>query len=73
MALGPVNTPAIQPAQPAPARDIRALQKAFFQAALGQVEAPAAAPTPPPQPAQPAAEPEPKRGYRPGSLLDIKV
>jgi hypothetical protein len=80
MALGPITPAAPQPAQPAPARDIRALREAFFQAALNGVEKLAQAP---PQPAPPAAaapavEPEPtnsepRRGYRPGLLLDIKV
>ena len=77
MALGPINSPAIQPIQPAPPRDIEGLRRAFFQAALNTVEAlaapPAAAAAEPAPAAQTAAEPEPRKGYRPGSLLDIRV
>lgn len=73
-------------AQPQPARadrDIRAAQRAFFQAALTAAEAPeplrqaAAQPTASietPRSAAPAEQPEPDpRRYRPGSLLDMKV
>jgi hypothetical protein len=79
MALGPIVRPPIQPQAPAPARDLDAVRRAFFQAALGQVAAPAAAEPARPAAAavqaaaQPPAEPEPRRNYRPGSLLDMKV
>ncbi|MBS0297338.1 MAG: hypothetical protein JSR45_13595 [Proteobacteria bacterium] len=65
----------------------RAAQRAFFEAALGKVEAPAApAPTRPavetparPQPPQPTVtrinipDEPPSRLMRPGSFVDIKV
>jgi len=90
LALPPINgstTPGT--GQPRPVSDARvAAQRAFFQAALGKVEAPqAASPAAPPQsaraePARPVirahAEPvaipaKPDRIVRPGSLVDIKV
>lgn len=69
-----------QPAPP-PARDSRAAaQAAFFQAALGQVGAPAAPrhaeayTAQAPQPTAPVQqEAAPSRTYRPGSILDIRV
>ncbi len=79
MALGPINNLGAPP-QPAPARTISDAQRAFFQAALGKVEAAAPVAAAPPQPAPeperqaPAAPAEtPKAVYRPGSLLDIKI
>lgn len=73
------------PQTPAPANTARtAAQRAFFQAAMGQAQAPAkAAAPPPPEPARETvrvqtvraetpAEP-PTRILRPGSLLDIRV
>lgn len=78
------------PSAPTPAREsggARAAQRAFFEAALGKVEAPAApAPARPaveaparPQPPQPTvtriniADEPPSRLMRPGSFVDIKV
>ena len=59
--------------------DVRAAQKAFFQAAV-TAAAPAARPDPVGAAAaasrtgrQPEPEPEPQRYLRPGSLLDLKV
>ena len=58
--------------------DVRAAQKAFFQASV-TAAAPTAARPEPVRAAAPAArtatqpEPEPQRYLRPGSLLDIKV
>jgi hypothetical protein len=78
MALGPIPS-STSPAQPAPARDVNAAQRAFFRAALERVQsAAAAAPaTASPAPAQAVeareAPPDPMRNYRPGRLLDIKV
>ena len=71
------------PQTPAPANTTRtAAQRAFFQAALGEAQAPAKAAAPP-EPAREAvrvqteraetpAEP-PTKILRPGSLLDIRV
>ena len=64
-----------------PSRDVKAAQRAFFQAALGQVQAAptvqAVAPTARPQAsgsARAAADtPEGRRFLPPGSLLDIKI
>ena len=66
-----------------PVRDVKSAQRAFFQAALGQVRA---APTTPqaatpvvrsePVRAARGASPDPSDGRRilpPGSLLDIKI
>ena len=82
MALGPISAPGVAP-QPAPARDVSNAQRAFFQAALAKAEPMAAieAATPqpaqvqtPPAPAKPAPSTEsPKTGYRPGSLLDVRI
>ncbi len=83
------NAYAVQPpANPAPNQVSDAArvaaQRAFFDAAMGRANAPAAKPaaaafTPPPAPVQraqimpdPAAEP-PAKVLRPGSLLDIRV
>ena len=79
--LPPVGVPpASTPSASTPAvRDARALQKAFFDAALGKVPAtPKAAPpvqaAPIPVETRPVSDAvEPGRGYRPGSLLDIKI
>jgi hypothetical protein len=77
---GAATPPALQPARPSEA--VRAAQRAFFTAALNNVaptqaarpvHAPAAARAAPVQAAQPAADTEPGRYARPGSLLDIKV
>ena len=79
MAIERLPTVGAPPAQPQPARDTQALQRAFFQAALKQASAPEAAPSAAPTAApKPAAAPEADaseqpRGYRPGSLLDIRV
>ena len=80
MALGPLTSIGAAPSAPSGARDVTSAQRAFFQAALTQVapvapRAPmAAVPAPPPEPAKPAAAAEaPKSGYRPGSLLDLKI
>ena len=86
MALPPISGQAISP-QTLPTRsvaDARAAQRAFFDAALGKVQAPAsvqrtapatAAPVRP-SPilnAAPAAEPSLDRPRRPGSLVNIVV
>lgn len=72
------------PQTPAPANTARtAAQRAFFQAAMGEAQAPAKAAAAPAEPAREAvrvqtvraetpAEP-PTRILRPGSLLDIRV
>lgn len=73
--------PQIAPSPTTPARDVRRAQQAFFQAALGKVQGAPAAGSPsvspatsPAQASAPAqAGSEPKAGYRPGSLLDIKI
>jgi hypothetical protein len=71
MALGPISP---SPIQPAPSRDVSAAQRAFFQAALGRVQAAA---EPAPTQTAPAVQAETPgdtaRSYRPGKLLDIKV
>lgn len=66
----PVPRPSAAPANPAASEAVRAAQQAFFQTALGQIQASAPAAR-----AAPAttAEPGPQRPLRPGSLLDIKV
>lgn len=77
---GGAGLPAVQPTQRN--ETVRAAQRAFFQAALNGV-----APSEPTRPvaaqptarttsapaAQPAADAEPTRYARPGSLLDIRV
>lgn len=81
--LGRVQSPARPDA--AKAEAIKAAQRAFFEAAMGQPQA-AAAPTPASKTAAPAqaagrvvptasqvGAAEPNRFARPGSLLDIKV
>jgi hypothetical protein len=80
MALGPISTNSIPTPQPAPARDVSAAQRAFFQAALNRVQAapeaaPAAAPAAAPtvEPAKASEPSAPANAYRPGKLLDIKV
>ena len=80
MAVGPISHPQLPAIQPVPSRDVGAAQKAFFQAALGQVQAasaPAIAAPAQATAARPAAkaeeQPDPTRGYRPGRLLDITV
>ena len=82
MALGPLSSlPAVTPA-PSQSRDVTGAQRAFFQAALSQAAPMSAIETATPQPAAPrtpepakAAQPSdaPKTGYRPGSLLDIRI
>ena len=82
MALGPLSSiPSTLPA-PSQARDVTNAQRAFFQAALSQAAPIAAIETATPQPTAPRApEPAktaqpadaPKTGYRPGSLLDIRI
>ena len=81
MALPPISGQAISPQTP-PTRsvsDARAAQRAFFDAALGKVQAPAAVQrSAPARPSPilntaPAAEPSPDRPLRPGSLVNIVV
>jgi len=86
VALPPISGQAISP-QTLPTRsvaDARAAQRAFFDAALGKVQAPAAvqrsapATAAPARPSPilntaPAAEPSPGRPLRPGSLVNIVV
>jgi hypothetical protein len=88
LALPPITGQPISP-QSATTRsvaDARAAQKAFFDAALGKAQAPAAVqraapavtPAAPARPspiltAAPPAEPSPDRPMRPGSLLNIVV
>ena len=86
MALPPISGQAISP-QTLPTRsvaDARAAQRAFFDAALGKVQAPAAVQRPAPATAAPvrpspilnaapAAEPSLDRPRRPGSLVNIVV
>ena len=88
MALQPITGRPITP-QAQPSRsvaDARAAQKAFFDAALGKVQAPTTvqraapvttlAPAVQPSPILTAgapAEPSPDRPMRPGSLLNIVV
>ncbi len=77
--LSPVATP--NPAAARTSEGTRAAQRAFFNAALANVQAPAAvasAPAPavaaPPRPAAaPSLEAPLGRTPRPGSLLDIRV
>jgi hypothetical protein len=88
LALPPISgRPISPPALPSRSvADARAAQKAFFDAALGKVQAPttvqraapAATPAPTMRPspiltAAPTAEPSPDRPMRPGSLLNIVV
>ncbi len=77
---GGASPNALQPARPSAA--VRAAQRAFFTAALNNVapsqparpvQTQAAPRATNAQPAQAAAEGEPTRFARPGSLLDIKV
>ncbi len=85
MAVGALPSVNTQPLQPSESRDVRAAQRAFFEAALSRTGA--AAPVQAAQPtlaaaavqasARPAAvaepAPQPARHYRPGALLDIKI
>ena len=86
MAVGALPSVNTQPLQPGESRDVRAAQRAFFEAALSRtgaaapVQAPqttlaaavqAAAPARAATAAEPA--PQPARHYRPGALLDIKI
>jgi hypothetical protein len=69
----PPATSQLPATRPQPAADVRAAQRAFFAAAIGQAQA-----QPQPQPARPATAsattgPEPERYLRPGSIIDIKV
>lgn len=79
--LGSPPLPAARPVAPARSEAVRAAQRAFFEAALGQPSTPAAAPSvtaapaaPPPRTAM-RVDPQspPERILRPGSLVDIKV
>jgi hypothetical protein len=79
LALPPISPRTAQP-QPAaqPGVDARtAAQRAFFEAALRKVGAPAAAARPAAasaaSPVQVNADAQPSRILRPGSLIDIKV
>ena len=67
----PPPSPQLPAVRPQPAADVRAAQRAFFAAALGeaQAEPPAAKPA---AAAAPSAG-EPERYPRPGSIIDIKV
>ncbi len=71
----------VQP--PAKSEAVRAAQRAFFEAAMGQAQTPAPSPAATTASASPAASArsasnpahssEPDRFARPGSVLDIKV
>ena len=74
MAVGALPSVNTQPLQPGESRDVRAAQRAFFEAALSRTGAAApvqAAPARAATAAEPA--PQPARHYRPGALLDIKI
>jgi len=82
MALSPLPLIPAAPSAPSAARGVTDAQRAFFQAALGQaapmvaIDAPETrpAPAPTPEPAMAAAPADaPKTGYRPGSLLDVRI
>jgi len=84
MALSPLPLIPAAPSAPSTARGVTDAQRAFFQAALGQaapmaaIDAPETRPTPAlaqtPEPAKAAAPADaPKTGYRPGSLLDVRI
>ena len=82
MALGPLSSISAAPPAPSPARTVTSAQQAFFQAALGKaapiaaMEAPEPRQTPAPEPAKAAAAAPAdaaKTGYRPGSLLDVRI
>ena len=70
----PPPTPQLPATRPQPAAEVRAAQRAFFAAALGEAQA---QPQPErPAPARAAVAPEadqPERYLRPGSIVDIKV
>ena len=77
MAIERLPAVGVQPSPPQ-ARNTQSLQRAFFQAALGAVQAPAEPePAAAPPPVQPSGKAEDAdglpRGYRPGSLLDIRI
>jgi len=86
VALPPISGQAVQP-QTQPSRsvaDARAAQRAFFEAAMGKVQASSPVPRAAPAPAAPArpspiltsaptAEPSGARPLRPGSLVNIVV
>ncbi len=80
MAIERLPAAAVPPSPPQ-VRDARGLQKAFFQAALGKVTGPSEAEKPAETTAPPAVHVTPvkaesgevPRGYRPGSLLDIRI
>lgn len=76
MALPPLRNAPVPAAAPQaqPPRDVRAAQRAFFEAALGRAGAPEpkAAKAEPPAPVD-VSKVEPQRYARPGSILDIKV
>ncbi len=67
----PPATPQLPATRPQPPAEVRAAQRAFFAAALGEAQA-----APEPTKAAPRAAPaaaEPERYPRPGSIIDIKV
>lgn len=68
----PPVTPQLPATRPQSAPDVRAAQRAFFAAAVGEQTQPEA-PQPRPQPAAQATPGEPDRYLRPGSIIDIKV
>lgn len=77
MALPPLRNAPVPTAAP-PVRqtgDLRAAQKAFFEAALGRAGGPESTAKPSAEPPAPVdvSRVEPQRFARPGSLLDIKV
>lgn len=77
MALPPLRNapvPSTVPQQARPAGDVRAAQRAFFEAALGRAGAAEAkaAPAEPPAPVD-VSQVETQRYARPGSILDIKI
>lgn len=76
MALPPLRNAPVPAATPQaqPPGDVRAAQRAFFEAALGRVGAPEpkAARTAPPAPVD-VSKVETQRYARPGSIIDIKV
>ncbi len=68
-------TPTVPSQSPARAEALKTAQRAFFQAAMNEAPAPAAAkPAAPAAPAAAAPASEaPQRYLRPGSRVDIKV
>ena len=76
MALPPLRNAPVPAATPRarPAGEVRAAQRAFFEAALGRAGGPEpkSARTEPPAPVD-VSQVETQRYARPGSVLDIKV